>query len=437
MVLVLLGLTFMWVVQIFLFEKNYVESRLNEARSSLSPVMEDLKTQDLATNNELLLYLSFSASGKMILLNRDGTLMGMYSNGHPIDMDSDEMADLVWHMIKDSEEYEKILRGESYEKIVQYEFRMTAFEIGIPAIYNGQTAYIILNYSLNELYTVLDFNRRQLILLSVILTAVASAVAFTLSRQFVKPIHSIKKTVDSLAEGDLAATPGLTLADELGQLSHSVEKLGQALQRVDVLRKEVIANVSHELRSPLALIAGYTEMVRDVSWNDGTRRNDNLNLILREARRMSEMVNDIMDYSQFQSGFMQLKKDWYNFCEIAESETSHCEQGAMEHGIRIQLSCEQPDIPAFIDALKISQVMRNLLYNAVNHTKDGEIIIVDIKKTATGFKASVTNPGEPIPKEEQDVIWERYQRSQHHGGRRQGTGLGLSIVSTILKAHFL
>jgi signal transduction histidine kinase len=88
-----------------------------------------------------------------------------------------------------------------------------------------------------------------------------------------------------------------------------------------------------------------------------------------------------------------------------------------------------------VDALKISQVMRNLLYNAINHTKDGAAIVVTVAESDIDYKVSVINPGEPIPEEERALIWERYQRSQHQGGRQQGTGLGLSIVSTILKAH--
>ena len=164
-------------------------------------------------------------------------------------------------------------------------------------------------------------NRRQLVVLSVILTAAAAVLA----RRFTRPILVIKKTVDQLAAGDLAAAPGLKRSDEIGQLSGSVEELGRALQRVDVLRKEVIANVSHELRSPLALIGGYAEMVRDITWKDEVQRNENLNLIISESRRMSEMVSDIMDYSQFQSGYLHLNKGSYDLREIVENEAVHCE----------------------------------------------------------------------------------------------------------------
>ena len=193
--------------------------------------------------------------------------------------------------------------------------------------------------------------------------------------------------------------------------------------------------MSHELRSPLALIRGYAEMVRDISWRDDEKRNENLNLIIQEAGRMSEMVSDIMDYSQLQAGYIQLKRDWYNLYEIVESEIAYCEQSASEYGIAIKLESELNAVFVNADAMKICQVMRNLLNNAVNHTTDGGIISVVIAELKSRIRVSVINPGEPIPEEDRTIIWERYQRSQHHGGRKKGTGIGLSIVSTFLKAH--
>ncbi len=138
-------------------------------------------------------------------------------------------------------------------------------------------------------------NRIQLIRLSVILTVISAVIATLLSTYFVKPIRILKRTVDLLAKGELEAIPGLKLKDELGDLSDSVEELGKALQRVDLLHKEVIANLSPEFQSPLALISGY-----------------------------AEMVSDILDYSQLQAGYIKLKRDWYNLYESVEAERDHC-----------------------------------------------------------------------------------------------------------------
>jgi signal transduction histidine kinase len=436
MLLVMFSIAFMWVVQIFLFERNYVNSTVTEVQGRLQPILEELETKNLTYHDQLLSSLSKLTNGKMMLMGIDGKLIALYSLGYRLqDEYSLESICGFLNSFEQSKEYQQVMQGKSYHKIIRNSSEPFVLEIGIPVRYENQKALIVLNHTLDQLHTVLRINRSQLMTLSIILSLVAAMMAALMSRHFVKPIHIIKSTVDKLAKGELSATPGLSLHDELGQLSDSVDKLSQTLQRVDVLRKEVIANVSHELRSPLALISGYAEMVRDINWKNDDKRNEDLNLIIQEAGRMSEMVSDIMDYSQLQAGYVQLKKDWYNLYEIVESEVAYGIQNAKEYGIEIRLVSTQKDITVNVDAIKICQVMRNLLNNAINHTSDGEIISVLIESLNNRVRVSVVNPGEPIPEEDLAIIWERYQRSQHHGGRKKGTGIGLSIVSTYLKAH--
>lgn len=434
MALVLFSIGFMWVVQIFLFEQNYADTALSEAMNRLEPVMENLATEDLAQDDRMLPYLSHITNGELILMSREGRLLKLYSYGHPADTEIPNRDGVMWKIISSSEEFPALQSGQPYRRIEKHGNRVFAFELGFPVTYAGQRCYLIMHNNL-MLQTTLNLNRRQLTLLTVVLTITASILAAVLSRQFTKPIYVIKDAIDRLAQNDFTAVPALQREDELGQLSHSVEELGQALTRVDVLRKEVIANVSHELRSPLALIAGYAEMVRDISWKDERQRSEDLSLIIHEARRMSEMVNDIMDYSQFQAGYIQLKKASYNLYDIIESEVSRCAQSAADDKISLILQSFSEEIMMEVDALKISQVMRNLLNNAVNHTADGETIYVTVGRVNEACRVSVKNPGDPIPEEDRAIIWERYQRSQHSSSRRRGTGIGLSIVSTILEAH--
>lgn len=435
MALVLLGVAFMWVTQVFLFNQNYIKAAVREVERKVEALKPQLADSDLATNQELLFFLGMSVNGKMLLVNNQGALIGAYSMGHPLDLKNDSSISAAWNSVQNSALYSKALDRESFTETETYGVTATWVVIGVPVLYDGQASFVILNHSLSDIYAMLDVNIRQLIVLSILLTVVASVLAALFSQRFTKPIFSIKSAVDDLAKGDLTAKPGLKRRDELGQLSQSVEVLGQELQRVEVLRKEVIANVSHELRSPLALIGGYAEMVRDITWNDDVKREENLSLIISESKRMTEMVNDIMDYSQLQAGYLPLKKDIYNLYEIVESGVMNCEKSARENNICLRIDSNNTDLPVLLDALKISQVIRNLLYNAINHTQDGGTITVKISDAVNGVRVSVVNPGDEIPPEDRALIWERYQRSQHQGGRKQGTGIGLSIVSTILNAH--
>lgn len=174
-------------------------------------------------------------------------------------------------------------------------------------------------------------------------------------------------------------------------------------------------------------------MVRDITWKQDEQRTEDLNLIIRETNRMSRMVSDILDYSQLQAGYCQLKKESLNLCELLESEITWYRPLAQEHHITLELECMQEELLTEADASKMNQVIRNLLNNAVNHTADGGCIRI----TADSSRVSIANPGPPIPEEDRALIWERYQRSQHQSGRRLGTGIGLSIVRTILEAHHM
>lgn len=425
----------MWIVQVFVLESNYADMAAVEIQNELEPVMEELITEDLSDNSELIPYLSKITNGKMMLVDKDGNLIEIYSYGHSLNLEDDASNITVWKDIESSDVYDNVLERQTYSRQIREGSRLVSYEIGLPAFYNGEEAYIILHHSFTELNQVLSLNRRQLVVFSILLTLISAVMAAVLSRKFIKPIHIIKNTIDELAKGNLSATPNIALEDEIGQLARAVEDLGQALQRVDGLRKEVIANVSHELRSPLALIGGYAEMVRDIHWQNQEKRNEDLNLIMKEAQRMSEMVSDILDYAQLQAGYLQLRKDWYNLYEILESEVLLCEQSAVQHQISIGDDFADTEAMIYVDALKISQVIRNLLYNAINHTKDGGSIVVQTSQGNGKCRVAVKNEGNPIPEAERELIWERYQRSQHQGGRKEGTGLGLSIVSTILKAH--
>ena len=432
--LVLFTIVFMWVVQIFLFEQNYAEATLSESSERLKPAMDILKNEDIAEDDRLLPFLSRITDGVLVLTDQDGELLDLYAYGHKIKTAPEEPEQFVWDSIKKGEEFSDILNQRSYQKVKRFRNRVVAVEQGIPITYDGKNCYLVIHQSIN-LQTTLNLNRRQLVILSVFLTLAASVLAAVCSRHFTKPIYAIKDTIDRLAQNDFSAKPGLHRQDEIGQLAGSVESLGQALKRVDVLRKEVIANVSHELRSPLSVISGYAEMVRDIDWKDDERRQEDLNLIISESQRMSEMVNDILDYSQLQSGYIRLNVVECNLCELVETETFHCAAKASDHRILLDFGSELPEFYLSADPLKLSRVLRNLLYNAINHTPEGETITIRLARTEGGCRLSVSNPGDPIPEEDRKIIWERYQRSQHSSGRNLGTGIGLSIVSTILAAH--
>ena len=393
--LVVLTAACMWFVQVFFFEHTYAETALSNSLKQLQPVMSDLTNRDLTEDDRLLPFLSRMIDGTIFLVDDTGDLTDIYSYGHLLTDVQNEPEYGIWKFIRNSDEFSNVKARQIYQNVLKSNHHMINIHIGIPVTYAGENAYLLIENTIRT-DAAFTFNRMQLIILTVVLTIAASILAAVGSGYFTKPIFAIKHTVDRLAENDFSARADVNRKDELGELAESVGLLGQALARVDVLRKEVIANVSHELRSPLSVISGYAELVRDIHWKDEAARNEDLDLIIEESNRMSEMVNDILD-------------------NVKASLTTY--QGTQ---ITFHSIC----------------VLRNLLYNAINHTPEGDTITVSLEsKGSHTVRLSVTNPGTPISEEDKKIIWERYQRSQHQSGRRMGTGIGLSIVSTILNAH--
>ena len=432
MLLVCFGVAFLWGVQTLLLEPNYIRTTIELLKNRIEPLIGNIDNIDRAEGDAFLVELSKTIKGKVFVVDKNGKVLSVYSMG--IMGNVDKEAEHDGFLYRDMN-YAKVVRGAVVKNVIRKGEPDMKMVMGFPIKCHGEPAAVFFYNSLAELHAMHEMTRRQLLWLSIALTVAASAIALLLTRHFTDPILSIKKTVDSLAAGDLNASPDVEQNDEIGQLSHSVGELGCALRRVDALRKDVIANVSHELRSPLSLIVGYGEMVRDITWRDEARRNENLNLIIHEAERLSHMVDDIMDYSQLQAGYTRPNRSRCNLYEIAASEVEFCRAAAEGYGLSLELESFSPEVVEFLDASKITQVFRNLLNNAINHSADGGTIVVQIEKRAGRTRVSVANEGEEIPEEARKTIWERYQRVQHQAGRHEGTGIGLSIVGAILSAH--
>lgn len=426
MLFVFFSILFQWFVQIPLIEDSYISAMVEQSEQNVNLLKKDLNSDN---KDENLASLSKSIGGKAYLVDADGTIISIFAAGVPGVIVDENMK--KFHGVN----LESVLSGETIKNISDKSVPIMTVDMGIPIAYNEQPAAIFLYYTLPEINAIRTASRNQLLALSAVMTLVGSLLAIFFTRQVTRPIHKINNTVNAMAEGDLTATPDVHRSDELGQLSESVTELGTSLQKVDVLRKEVIANVSHELRAPLSLILAYGEMVRDISGNDEASRTGHMNLIIRETGRLSQMVDDIMDYSQFQAGYTTLNYTNCNLYELVYRQVEFMKENAAGYGIAIDLDSYSRNIPAKIDEIKISQVIRNLLNNAVNHTESNKRIAVAISQDAGVITVSVRNPGEPIDEEARKYIWERYYRAQHEGCRKEGTGIGLAIVSTILDAH--
>ncbi|MGF1931456.1 sensor histidine kinase [Enterococcus casseliflavus] len=432
MLLVIIGIAFLWTVQILLFEPNYInvtKESLLETVQETAAAIEEMAVDPDDLPEEPLLFLSKTIVGTLFLVDEDGEILAAFNNGQQLNIDglSNEYNWLLSHA-------PTVLDGESLSAVEDFE-KSSAILIGVPTTLFQRPAALLLSNTITQIEALQSLNRQQLFLFTIILTIFASTISFFFAQHFIRPIKTIKEAIIRLTNGELYSVPKLKRSDELGTLSESVADLSTELQRVDVLRKEVIANVSHELRSPLALITGYGEMVRDVSGNDERLRKEHMDLIISEAHRMSAMVDDIMDFSIMQAGYTQLKNEIWNTYEVVSSVVAYARGIANQYDITVDFEADRTDGNALFDRIKMEQVLRNLINNGINHTPKNERILIKLTNTSAGTKVAVINPGKDIPPEQLELIWERYQRVQHQAGHKEGTGIGLAIVKTILTSH--
>lgn len=275
---------------------------------------------------------------------------------------------------------------------------------------------------------------QQLWILSAALLAMALLLSFALSRLFSRPILRVTAAAKQLASGNYGVYVSVQAKDEIGQLTRALNELGTELGKAENLRRELIANVSHELRMPLTIIQGFAETVRDITWPDEEKRNAQLTMIAEEATRLSGMVNDILNYSKLESGTETISLSSFDSGALLLEVIGRYEMEAGKKDVAIELHCRAGEI--VFDRGMLVQVMNNLVANAVQHANRRTVVCVRCEENGEAARISVENTGTPIPESELENIWDRYHRIPQTGAAGNlGTGLGLAIVKSILVQH--
>jgi len=276
----------------------------------------------------------------------------------------------------------------------------------------------------------------QLKYVTLISLALAFALSLLISSRISRPIVKITKSASRLAEGNYGVTFEAGEYSEIIQLADTLNYTSRELAKTENLRRDLIANVSHDLRTPLTMVRSYAEMIRDLSGDNPEKRNAHLQVIIDEADRLNLLVGDLLTLSKMQSGVEELHIAKFCLRDTIQSVLNSYGILAEQEGYRFICQCD-PDIIVTADEARIRQVLSNLVGNAVRYStgENKEITIRGIKK-GEAVRCEVSDRGQGIPEEELPHIWERYYRSSSNRSRNTaGTGLGLSIVKEILKMH--
>lgn len=253
-----------------------------------------------------------------------------------------------------------------------------------------------------------------------------------ISRYIGNPIVKVNQSAKELAKGNYDVTFDGRGYIEIQELSATLNYATDELSKVDELRKELIANMSHDLRTPLTMIRGYAEVMRDIP---GEANPENLQIIIDETTRLSTLVNDILDMSKIEAGKQELNLTVFSLTNLVEKSITRINGLLKEEPYEIIFQ-RIDDVYVEADESKIGQVIYNTILNAITHIgKDNQVIVRQILDGDI-VRIEIEDHGEGIAKNELPYIWEMYYRTKkNHKRSKSGSGIGLSIVKTILTQH--
>ena len=278
---------------------------------------------------------------------------------------------------------------------------------------------------------------------------------YFISKSMTRPINEINSMAQAVADLDFSKKLDISSEDEFGQLADSINHMSETLEstinslseanellkddiqrreQIDEMRKEFIANVSHELKTPLAIIGGYSEGLKENVNEAG--RDEYCDVIIAEVERMNRLVYQLLDLSQLESGVSLINKTRLDIYKIVNDFVERYAMLTNEKGISVGVIKETEDTVIFADEIRCEMVITNFISNAITYLTEPKMIKITLKEVAGNFRFCVFNPCDPMDAEEIEKIWQSfYKGDKSHRRADSGSGLGLHIVKIIMSAH--
>ena len=305
--------------------------------------------------------------------------------------------------------------------------------IYVDVLTSDNTACVLMvNTVLTPVSATVDTLRIQLIWITVVMIILSLLIALVISKKVSRSMIRVNNAAKKLAKGDFNVSFDGKDYREIAELSETLNQAATDLGKNEKLQKELIANVSHDLRTPLTMIIAYSEVMRDLP---GENTPENVQVVIDEAKRLTNLVNDMLDISKLQAGALEMKLSQFNLTDRIQKVLERYNKLKEQDGYRIDFEYQE-EVYVCADEFKIFQVIYNLINNAINYTgSDKQVLVRQLVKEQI-VRIEVIDSGEGISEENLPYVWDRYYKvDKTHKRAVMGTGLGLSIVKNILELH--
>lgn len=316
-------------------------------------------------------------------------------------------------------------------KLVNEDYESYALLYGVKV----NDGYVYLYSMLSSVDRNYSLIKDQLIYMTIIIIIFAIIISLFLAKVLSEPIVVITDQAKQLANGDYSQEFEHHGIKEIDELADTLNYLESEVSKTDQYRRDLMANVSHDLKTPLTMIKAYAEMVRDITYKDKEKMDDNLNVIIDETDRLNVLVGDILALSKLQENTDTLEIETFDLHkEIDKILTRYTYLSETENYI---IDVDMPDeVIIRADKNKLNQVIYNLINNAINYTGDDKKVIIRVTDEKKYYLVEIIDSGKGIDKDKIEHIWDRYYKNEkNHKRNVVGTGLGLSIVKNILEIH--
>lgn len=417
-------LSFLWIFEIFLFDSYYKYTKTRTIKETALKVSEYYREKNY---EDLLDVLSY----------QEGVCVEIDYNNKTVYTSNSMEAGCLSNKRDSKYKYKSdFISSSSNERVYTIVNNLLKNKTLVYAMKIDDDVNLYVNTSIEPIDASVNILQTVLIRITIIVFIIAIVIAVYLSRLISDPILKLNQKAKKLAKGDFNTNGSLhSNIKEIEELNDSMNYAIEELSKIDETRRDLLANVSHDLKTPLTMIKAYAELNRDLNTRNKKKNIENMNIIIEEADRLNNLVNDILELSKLQSNMKEVNYSQFDLTEVIRSIINRFNiyENIEEYNFVFEY-----DKPLIINAdkQKIEQVIYNLIGNAMNYTGDDKKIIIEIEEDSKKYRVSIIDTGKGIDKEELDLIWDKYYKNdKHHKRNKVGSGIGLSIVKEVLLLH--
>ena len=440
-----------WVLNTTLLPRYYMHNKKHVLMENYETISNASEQDKLESDEFTVTFDNLCSNGNImtLILQPDGKVLRSSVN------DLDALRGELWNVLLHTDDMEVLYSNDQYQLLRKNDTRLDSeYLVLVGVLENGDM--ILMRTAVESIRESAAISNRFLLFVGAAAIVSSLLVAFFTTRHITKPLQQLTDISKRMVDLDFNAKYESNRSNsyEVEELGNHINRLSENLERtiselktanvelqddiekkiqIDEMRKEFLSNVSHELKTPLALIQGYAEGLQECINDDAESREFYCDVIIDEADKMNRMVKKLLTLNQLEFGNDQVVMERFDMTELVRGVANSTKILMEQKGIRLEL--DNPE-EAWVwgDEFKVEEVITNYMSNAINHADGGKVIRVFYTRFEDKLRVSVFNTGQPIPEDDIDKIWVKFYKVDKARTREYGgSGIGLSIVKAILE----